>query len=371
MKTYHYLWLIIVLLFSCSKEVIAPEDAGFFKDDKRNFSMGFTSWPYAPTLDAVNDTYLFLDRSGDVYEEIFPQKVPWKAFINDETLPTAYVDDVYKCVYHRISGKKMILSVSPLSIFRDNLAPDYDGSLPVYTRFSDATIEDAYFKHLSYLIENIRPDYLIFAMEVNEIYVHNFMQWQAFKILMKDIEERLRSDFPELPISVSITLHSLYEPDITNAGLYQQEVFDFVNQADIDFVSVSFYPFFKKLKTKDKWQQAFDLLYERINKKLAFSETGHISADLEVAAYNFSVTGSQEEQNEFLKTLLLNAQDHAYEFVIWWTHRDYYQTWLTFPSETQDLGKFWLTTGLLNDDGGYKEAYFSWMEVYDKPILIN
>ncbi len=362
---YASILLLFLVMFSCKKEKETKvEEISFFTDDTRHFQMGFTTWPYAPTLQAVNDTYSFIGANTDVYEEMLSQKVPWQAWMNNTDLPQAFTDEVNRCVNRRIPGKKLVLSVSILSIFRDDLAPDYDGSTPPYTSFSDTAIEEAYYKHLSYLIQTIQPDYLIYGMEINELYVHNRSQWEGLKLLMNHIRQRIKTAYPDLPLSESFTLHALYQSGLSDATDYEQEVFEHVNQDD--FVSVSFYPFFKKWNTREEWQQALDFLHAHVQKPIVFSETGHISADLQIQAYNFSLNGSETEQNEFLQTLLLNAQQHSYEFVIWWTHRDYYQTWLTFPPETRDLGRFWLTTGLLKDDGSYREAYDSWKEVYKK-----
>jgi len=64
--------------------------------------------------------------------------------------------------------------------------------------------------------------------------------------------------------------------------------------------------------------------------------------------------------------LLTNAQDENYEYVIWWTHRDYEPLWETFPENLKDLGALWLSNGILDEDGSEKEAYSSWEGAFSK-----
>ncbi len=98
--------------------------------------------------------------------------------------------------------------------------------------------------------------------------------------------QRIKQEFPSLTISESITLHNFYQPDVQNAQAYIDEITTYANSMDL--VTISFYPFFNGLKTKDNFQEAFDFLHEKINKPLAFSETSHLSEDLSIESYNLS-----------------------------------------------------------------------------------
>jgi len=363
------LFLSLLFLLSCSKDETSDENKSFFTDDNRNFYMGFSTWPYALTTQAYNDTYQFINRNSDIYEEIISPKIPWDAWINNTALPAEFTNEVYRCVNHKIPGKKLVLSVSVLSIFKNDLAPDYNGYIPTYTYFSDSEIENAYFKHLKYLIEMLQPQYLIYGIEMNELYIRNPSQWPYYKILMNHIRQRLKTEFPDLPIAESISLHSLYLSPLSNASNYQNEIFNYANQ--MDFVPISFYPFFNDLKTSGEFHAAFDFLLSHINKPIAISETGMNAENIDVDVYNFHRTGDENRQNEYLKSLLLIAQEHQFEFIIWWTHRDYYETWQALPSEIQNLAKIYLSCGLVKNNGTYRPVYNSWKEVESIPKKIN
>lgn len=326
--------------------------------------MGFTSWPYAPSEEATNNTYTFLSDNADIYSEHIDSYIPWNSWMRDSALPEQFVNEISAKAARKLPNAKLTVSVSLLNSARNELASDLDGSVPEYSSFNDTRIEEAYFKHLKYIAANLNPDYLLVAIEVNELLKNAPNKWNGYKQLMSSIRTRMKGEFPNIKISESITLHNYYNIDVEDPNEFINEITTYANT--LDFVAISFYPFFKGLKTTLEFQDAFDFLHEKITKPIVIAETGHLSEDLSVESFNLYIPGSQGEQNEYLQTLLINAQEYNYEYIIWWTHRDYTLLWETFPEEAKDLGKLWLSTGLINEDGTEKEAYKSWGEVFEK-----
>ncbi len=372
MNDLHKIILIftMLLLTGCTKENInQPNDncinSDFFAEyNTRNFEMGFSTWAYALSEQSVSNTYQFISGNSDIYSEHIDYKIPWNSWINNLPLPIEFTNEIDSRLSRKISNIKLTLSVSLLNTDRSDLAEDFDGSIPDYNGLNDLEIEDAYFKHIQYLTAQFEPNYLIIAIEVNELLINAPEKWNAYKLLMANIKTRIKQVFPSLRISESITLHNLYEPNVPNSEAYINELVNYANT--MDFVAISFYPFFKGLKTKEDFQDAFDFLHEKINKPIAFAETSHLSEDLTVDSYNLFIAGNQCEQNEYLESLLTNAQGQNYEYIIWWAHRDYNELWETFPVEIQDLGKLWISTGIINEDGVEKKAYTTWEMVLDK-----
>ena len=145
---------------------------------------------------------------------------------------------------------------------------------------------------------------------------------------------------------------------------FTDEIVGYVNQMEL--VTISYYPFFKGQHSKAEFQKAFDFLHSRINKPVAFVETSHLAEDLSVSSFNLFIEGDTCEQNAYLETLLTNAREQNYEFVIWWVHRDFDALWQTFPEELKDLGKLWRNTGVLDDNGNERPSYLTWRIVFDK-----
>ncbi len=363
---------LVIALLACNEDmesIINPvtdcETSDFFCEfESRNFQMGFTTWPYAPSIEAVNNTYLFIGNNADIYSEHIDSEIPWDAWINDSPLPTEFTNEITGKASKIIPNMKLTVSVSLLNSSRSELASDFNGTIPNYTELNDVHIEDAYFKHLKYITNQLNPDYLIIAIEVNELLKNAPEKWNAYKLLMSNIRTRVKQEFPSLIISESITLHNFYQPDVPDPAVFVAEVADYANS--MDFATISFYPFFKGLKTKENFQEAFDFLHEKIDKPIAFAETGHLSENLSVQSFNLFISGNQSEQKDYLESLIMNAQNHDYEYIIWWTHRDYDELWATFPEAVQDLGKIWISTGIINEDGTKKDAYTIWDIVANK-----
>ncbi len=369
--TYKILLVILTsLLFGCAKEHTDQpandcNSEHFFSEyNSRNFSMGFSTWPYAPTEQSVNDTYQFIGDNSDIYSEHIDSNIPWNSWINDLPLPIEFTNEIGGRVSRKMSNIKLALSVSLLNTDRSDLAKDYDGSIPNYVSLSDKDIEDAYYKHIKYLTDQLDPDYLIIAIEVNELRKNSPSKWNAYKLLMQNVKTRIQQQFPLIKISESISLHNLLQPDVADPEAYIDDIIDYANT--MDFVSISFYPFIKGQHTQADFQEAFDFLHNNITKPIAFSETSHLGEDLSIDSFSLMIEGSECEQNLYLETLFINAQENNYEYLIWWAHRDFYELWLTFPEELKDLGKLWRNTGLVTDEGDKRKTYSTWNTVFNK-----
>ena len=326
--------------------------------------MGFTSWPYAATLGAQDSTYAFLQAEGDIYAEHIDDKIPWKSWINSSFLPSAFTSNIQARKDRKIPENELLVSVSLLNNLRTDLAEDFDGTTPSYDSLNQSSIENAYVKHLNYIITELQPDYLLLAIEVNELLINSPALWEGYKKLMTNVRLRIKTAYPSIQLSESVTLHNWYNPTSLDSSLVQ-EVSDYVNQSQ-DFVAISYYPFFQGLKTNAEYQLAFDFLHRQTTKPLAFAETTQIAEDLVVNGLNLNIASSPAIQQAYAESLLLNAYRENYEFVIWWCHRDYDALWQTFPANIKDLGQLWRDSGLLDEDGNERPALSSWRNIYNR-----
>ncbi len=351
-------FLLLLLLGGCATDDDGDEAPCLVPISERNFKMGFTSWPFGPNLQDVDDTYAFLAANGDIYAEHIDNQIPWNAWINDLPLPTNFTNEITGKVNRKIAGKQLLLSVSLLNSNRDELATDMDGTVPSYTNLDDTDLKNAYFKHIDYLVDAFNPDYLVIAIEVNELLLRSPDKWEGYKNLIVEVTSRTRQAYPNLQIAESVSLHNLYEPDVTDPSAFINAIFDRISQND--FVAISFYPFLKNLSTKAEFQAALDFLHSRVNRPIAFVETSQIAENLEIPNLNVSIAGNAAEQQLYLETLLENAETQDYAFIIWWAHRDFDALWATFPDAVKDLGQIWRDTGLLDENGTERPAFTAW-----------
>ena len=352
MKTYLALFLSLLFFTSCSKENTEIE--------KRNYKMGFTTFPYEFSVESVNSTYTFITENADIYSEHIDNTIPWEALINQTALPTAFVDDIDAKVSRKINSHQLLLSVSILNTIRTDLQKGYNGQVPTYNALTDEHIENGYFRYLEYLIDRLAPNYLVMAMEVNELKFNNPSKWNEYKQLGDKIRTRLKNKYPSLKIAESFTLHSWYQKSTEAINDIREY------SSTSDFLAISFYPFIMQKHTKEEFQGAFDFLHSQTLKPIAFVETNALAQNLSIPNLNVFIPSSETEQNIYLETLLENAQKQNYEFVIWWTHRDYDKLLPFFPEEAKDLGLIWRDTGLLNEDGNERLAYSTWKENFER-----
>ena len=366
-----YIFLIFWLTIGCKEDKDPNIPANCENENplsiisQRNFEMGFSTWSFGPYESDKATTYQFIKDNADIYSEQIDDKIPWSAWINGSTLPTAFTDEIDYRVSKKLDNHKLLLSVSLLNTDRSNLLEDYDSSIPNYSALNDAVIENAYFNHLEYLIQKFNPDYLVIAMEVNELKIKSETKWIEYKMLMTQIRNRIKNAYPDLPLAESMTLHNWYNPEVANQADFIEEISNYVNQHN-EFAAISYYPFFKGQHTKTEFQQAFDFLHSEVSVPISFVETTHLAQDLEISSFDLSIKSNVCEQKIYLETLLLNAFDKDYEFIIWWAHRDYDELWESFPSEYKDVGKLWRDTGLLDEKGTKRPSYVTWKEVWNK-----
>ncbi len=348
-----------------SNTLACDTDHSLDEISERNFSMGFSTWVFGPTESNRDETYQFLYSNADIYSEQIEYKIPWNAWINNSPLPPEFTREIDRRVSKKMKTHQLLLSVSLLNIDRSDLLEDYDGSIPNYSALNDTVIENAYFKHLKYLISRFDPDYLVIAMEVNELKIHSESKWTAYQSLMNKIRTRLKDAYPNLPLSESITLHNWFEPEVKDQTGFISEISNYINQ-NMDFAAISYYPFLKGQHKKTEFQRAFNFLHSEVSVPIAFSETAHLAENLTIKNFNINIKSNACEQKYYLETLLLNAHKQNYEFIIWWTHRDFDKLWETFPLEYKDLGKLWRDTGLLDEKGTKRPSFTVWKKTVEK-----
>ncbi len=357
-----FVFISVLILFSCNKGKVDPD---FFSEyASRSFKMGFTTWPFGPNPEDQTETYNFIANNSDIYIEHLDDKIPWQAWIDDTELPVEFINMINGTVSNKISTIDLCVSLGLLNTDRSDLAEDFDGTIPQYNSLEDKKIENAYFKHVNYILEKLNPKYLVICIEANELKLHSEVKWEHYKNLIKNVTLRVKEKYPELKISESMTLHNIYNPETENPEAYTNEMINYMN--NLDFASISFYPFFKGMHNKNDFQKAFDLINSRINIPIAFVETAHIAENLNVESFDLHIKGSEKEQNKYLETLFTNAQEHNYEFITWWSHRDFDALWETFPEEVKDLGKIWRDTGIIDEKGNKRTAKYTWDIVFNK-----
>jgi Glycosyl hydrolase family 53 len=340
---------------------------------KRGFLMGFTSWPYAATTEAVRETYAFIGTNADLVVEHMDDGVPWTESLRDAPFSKAFLEKIEGRRKNRPPGMKLLLSLTPLNLGHTSLAECAGNGqrppLPVELKgkpFDDPQVIRAYVNYCRRMVEFFQPDFLVTGIESNELLNNQPTQWDAYLELGRQVRHELRQRFPRLPLSESITLHKLRDRQNPRLAEYRTKIQAFVQSHD--FFAVSFYPFFLGLHSEQEFAEALDDLPTFSGKPIAVAETGHPAESIKIRTWKLDFPSDARQQAAFVQVLLSRAQAHHYLFVTYWTARDFDELWKTFPESVKDLGALWRDTGLIDEAGRPRPAYETWKLWLAKPL---
>ena len=342
--------------------------SGFgYTAEMRPFHMGFTPWPYAPTIEALNSTNAFVTTNADILCEQIDESIPWDEALHGETFPLGFIKKMEEKQRRIGKGQTRVLYLTAMNTGRSGLLASYkdadhqaDASWES-KKFDDPDVLTAYTNYCVWMVKLFKPDYLVLGIETNEYLKNVPTDWDNYHAFSQKLHKEMKKRFPSLLLSESVTLHQLFDPKRPNPKTYTAKIKTLVNEQD--FMAVSFYPYFLGMKSSADISGALDALRAFTKKPIAFVETGQPAETVDIPSLKYSYALTPIDQNVYLKTLLQHAQKDRYLFVIWWAHRDFDALWDVFPPEVKDLGRAWRDIGLLDENGKQRPAYTEWMKV--------
>lgn len=322
-------------------------------------AFGFSSWPYAPTTEAVAETYRFLRAEGDIISEQLDDKLPWRAFLKGETPPKAAREDLEGRRARLAAGTgKRLVSVTPFNTGRDGLAPGYEGGAPWTSRLGNADWAEAYARYCLWVIDRLEPDYFILGIEVNEFRANKPGKWADYTGFAQKVRAAIRAEYPDLPLSESVSLHNLLDEGSQNRQAIRADVK--AHLSGLDLTTVSYYPFMRGTSDRAGFDAALNWVRDWAPAPVAISETGFPAEPLVLPSWQVDLPLSPADQSRYMRALIDHAQSDDYPFAIWWTHRDFDALWQDFPASVKELGKIWRDTGLLDENGVARPALTLW-----------
>ena len=345
------------------------DDAGEPVPAQRSFYMGFTPWPYAATVEAMDTTYRGIQENGDLIAHHLMEGVPWEAALNGEPLSSQIQSDVEGRLARTDVGKRIYLAADALNLERNGLALSWEesGSVQLSTpwdtrRFNDDAVIDAYAAYATALIEQFTPDYFCYASEASELILNDIDVYNDFIVFAEAVYSRLKTAYPELPFMISVALKS---PGSTEARAIEAELPRLLDFVDIVGVSVYPYAFYTHEDRGNSDNLPSNWLSQIASfsggKPTAITETGWIAEDLTIAAYNFDIESTEVYQAEYVLRLLESAQSLSMVFVVWFTYADFDTLW-TDTLAQDPLAAIWRDTGLLDGDLEPRAGLVVWQE---------
>ncbi len=349
--------LPLLVLSACKKAQI----------DSRTFYMAVTPWPYDFNKDGVNQAYNFIHQNCDAVSHHFDDGIPWQEAYDNLPWPSELRKNLDERIAKTPAGKKVLLSVAPLAFSRKEKAGYYRGKNEndkgvdwVAKPFDDTMVATAYARFVSRMAHEFNASFINFGVESNskDWDTTNFAK---YKIFLKRVYSKLKSEFPSLPIFISVMV--VPEPGFkTNASAL----------ADIgDWTGISCYPYSSigsttlgstdpDLIEKNLLESYIDLA----NKPWCFAETGYIAQDLYMPQTGISKRGLPEWQYKYLNQIFTLANRRNCQLMVWFCHRDYDAGTRTLKAIGAYLEFFslWQNTGFEDENGWKRPAFKLWSD---------
>ena len=364
--------LILLLLFSCKQENKSsptPPPVTNEPTKTRTFKMGFTPWPYAATLDAVNETYSFIENNSDLIAHHIDSGVPWSESITADNFSNfgQNIKDEINGRVLRLNNKQTVyLGVSPFSGARDGIALYWNTSAnqPLPSPWDTLDIGNdfvvaSYANYVHELIKQFDPTHINFGIEINEFYHNVPADRDKLDYFVVNVYSFLKNIYPNKTFMVSFVLGS---PGSTK----MQETADLFIRIKyyVDMIGISVYPyaFFDHADKGDpanlpsNWlSQIKDIAPDEL---YFIAETGFLGESLSIPAFGLNVIVDEDKQQLYVEKLFEESNKLNAQGIVWFAPYDFDDLWNS--SLGDDLSLIWRDTGLKDGNQTPRKALDTW-----------
>jgi hypothetical protein len=361
---------VLVATTGCDKEPNTPT---------RSFYMGFTPFPYAISLEAVEYTYEQIETISDIIAHHFDNGVPWLEALANADFSENIMNDWSFRKSRTSAGKKVYVAVAALSNERDGLAK-YRGDqdempLPdpwnTYD-FGDVEVQQAYVNYCKRIIDYFEPDFFNMNVEANLLYFLSPDKWNGFLQFHQFVYNELKTSYPDLVLFSSVTGAQMLDGFITGNDHVQQRLAAMQILDHSDLYGLSFYPYLSDYRGNPYPENVFEELFNISPKPLAVTETGYVAQSFTINTQGTDVMIESDEvkQNKYTDDLLKACQTRRALFVIQFLFKDYDELWAQAGSRT-DLIIAWRDSGLVDENGHERPALSTWKSFFARELNQN
>ena len=343
-----------------------PEADSKPKDNRemRPFYMGMTSWPYAATIEAVENTQSLVAQHGDLYAIWLDNGLPWEAAATNGPYPQPVLDKLSALNAEFPAHHQRYVSVGLLDLARTELATDWDGA-PRTGNFAESSFEDpivrtAYGHWLDLVVERLSPDWFNFAIEVSDLAHHDPDSWEAGAQLVCALYQGLKSRHPELNLFFSVALK---HPDSATSDRLATALPAVENCTDFAAASTYGFMFYGHADAgdpnnlPDQWLSQIQTLIP--DKPVVIAETAWPAEDLNIARWNIATPSTPAFQERYVDLLLQEAAALDARLVTWWCVVDFDDLWQT-ALNSDPLASIWRDTGFYDANLNPRPALDTW-----------
>jgi hypothetical protein len=340
-------WLagvVLVLAGACGGDSTGPTSTPSATPSPRSFALGFTDFPHARTVEAVNAALAVIRRDADLILLHFDDGVPWEEALAGTPYPASLEADLSRRAVSTPPGHVRYLAVTPIA-------------------FDDPMVVDAFTAHCERMIATFDPDYFAYGIEANMLEFLAPEKWPAFVRLASAVYSSLKASHPSLPIFLTFQVDFLHAAPSTQTAAIQQVL------PSTDVLAASSYPYANDPDPGALRANHFGALADMApGKPFAVAETAWPGEDV-TAPYPVVIPSSEEDQQAYVERLLSDADRLSALFVCWFFTRDYDDFWEAELRHSPDanLIRLWKDTGLYRGDGTPRPALESWRARLARP----
>ena len=370
----------------------------------RSFYMGFQPFPREASTQAVADAYNLVAQHSDIISIHFENCVPWQEAYktsdldqfqnlglinNDVPFSLSHINSKLK-VYLELMPDDRYTGISPscikpnasiniknapnTQVGNSNLSLDWSK-----LRLDDPRVITAYKNYIRYMVNKFHPAYVNYGIEATMLSFFQPKEFEAYKVLAKEVYTSMKSEYPNIPFMVSLT---------AGPSTFDKFKYGMISLLPYsDYVNISAYPFLEP-GLDDPHNIPADIFTKVMalapGKPFSIAETAYtaepVSASFIIPGTSQLQTqtsrGSEEWQAYYTQFLLDQAKKLNAKFVIWVFPTDYDQLWNWLsqqpPPLNSESNKMWKDIGLFSDDHGpfgdsknNRPALAIWDKVYN------
>ncbi len=322
--------------------------------------LGFTRWPSDLSLEGVQTADAFIKDHGNIAALHLERGVPWP----EALIGTGYSKDVLETLAYRPpAGHKLFVSINPLNIDRNGLAPYWGAkdNMDLPPPWDDLSFDapeviTAYGNYAAHVAALMQPDFMAIGIESNILLSKKPDLWPAYVHLHRAVYARLKQDYPALPVFFTVDVQHLrgYFDD-ADAAAQDKAVRVLLDASDL--FALSSYPFMAP-KAPSPIPVDYFTFARGYGKPIAVAETGYTTQD--VNWLGVKLRGTPELQAQYYSVLLQSAVADSYAFVITYAGTDFERMIAKLPWTIRGLAGIWQYTGLQTSDKQPKPALKIW-----------
>lgn len=366
--------MLLALLFGCGGGGGGDSPIGGGAPDPPAYHLGFTPLPY--DIDAINAVldYVYgrIAADANIILHHFDDGIQWDKALSGEAFHPNITGDWQLRKDRTPAGHKIFVAVTPLNIWRNELAPYRSDTanqpLPApwdTYALNHSDVKTAYLNYCRRIIDFFRPDYFAMGIEVNLLMINAKPSWPAYVELHRHVYAQLKAEYPSMPVFVSFT-----GMDLVSGWTFANHADQLTALADTigytDYFGLSIHPqgsvfMLNRNPAAVPTVADFRTLFALGGKPVAVCETSYPAEPFTAYGGLVATFGTPELQSLFFQNLLAAADQTDMEFIINFVLRDYDALWQDMGSP-DDLNKFWRDTGFYDENGNARPVLTIWKE---------